>query len=57
MVGAYIKIVDHLTKQLFKPKLQLWDNEASAALKNKIIHNDIAYQMVPPGTHQRNAAE
>ena len=54
VVGAYIKILYHLTEHGFKPKLQLLDNEASTLLKNKILKNDIAYQLVPPGTHQRN---
>jgi hypothetical protein len=41
----------------FKPKLQTLDNEASVALKNYFTINDIAYQLVPPHCHQRNAAE
>jgi hypothetical protein len=39
------------------PKLQTLDNEALAALKNYFTVNDIAYQLVPPHCHRRNAAE
>jgi hypothetical protein len=38
-------------------KLQTLDNEASAALKNFLTVNDIAYQLVPPPCHRRNASE
>jgi hypothetical protein len=41
----------------FKPKLQTLDNEASTALKNFFTVNDIAYQLVPPHCHRRNASE
>jgi hypothetical protein len=40
-----------------KPKLQTISNEAYAALKNSLTVNDIAYQLVPPHCHRRNAAE
>jgi hypothetical protein len=40
-----------------KPKLQTLDNEASTALKNFFTEHDIAYQLVPPRCHRRNAAE
>ena len=32
-------------------------NEVSTTLKKKIVKNDIAYQLVPPGTQLRNASE
>ena len=57
VVGAYTKIVNHLTEHGFKPQLQLLDNEAPTALKNKSLKNYIAYQLVPPYTHQRMAEE
>jgi hypothetical protein len=46
-----------LTVKGFKPKLQTLDNEASTALKTFFTVNDIAYQLVPPHCHRRNAAE
>jgi hypothetical protein len=56
-VKAYDSINQELTDQGFKQKLQTLDNEASTALKNFFTINDIAYQLVPPHWHQRNAAE
>jgi hypothetical protein len=54
---AYDSIHQELTVKGFKPKLKTLDNEASTALKNFFTVNDIAYQLVPPHCHRRNAAE
>jgi hypothetical protein len=56
-VKAYNSVHQELTVKGFKPKLQALDNEASAALQNFFTVNDIAYQLVPPCCHRRNAAE
>jgi hypothetical protein len=56
-VKAYDSIHQELTVRGFKPKLQTLDNEASAALKNLFTVNNIAYQLVPPHCHRRNAAD
>jgi hypothetical protein len=56
-VKAYDTVHQELTVKGFKPKLQTLDKEASAALKNFFTVNDIAYQLVPPHFHRRNAAE
>jgi hypothetical protein len=56
-VKAYDSIHQELTVKGFKPKLQTLDNEASTALKNFFTANNIAYQLVPPHCHLRNAAE
>jgi hypothetical protein len=56
-VKAYDSVHQKLTVKGFKPKLQTLDNEASAALKNYFTINDIAYQLVPPHCHRRNAAK
>jgi hypothetical protein len=56
-VKAYDSIHQELTVKGFKQKLQTLDNEASTALKNFFTVNDIAYQLVPPHCHRRNAAE
>jgi hypothetical protein len=57
----WVKTYDHIHQELtakgLKPKLQTLDNEASAALKNFFTTNDVAYQLVPPHCHRRNAAE
>jgi hypothetical protein len=57
LVKAYDSVHQELTVKGFKPKLQTLDNEASAALKNFFTVNDIAYQLVPPHFHRRNASE
>jgi hypothetical protein len=56
-VNAYDSIHQELIVKGFKPKLQTLDNEASTALKNFFTVNNIAYQLVPPHCHRRNAAE
>jgi hypothetical protein len=56
-VRGYDTVHQELTVKGFKPKLQTLDNEASAALKNFFTVNGIAYQLVPPHCHCRNAAE
>jgi hypothetical protein len=56
-VKPYDTVHQDLTVKGFKPKLQTLDNKASAALKNFFTVNDIAYQLVPPRCHRRNAAE
>jgi hypothetical protein len=56
-VKAYDSVHQELTVKGFKPKLETLDNEASTALKNYFTVNDIAYQLVPPHCHRRNAAE
>jgi hypothetical protein len=56
-VKSYDSIHQELTVKGFKPKLQTLDNEASTALKNFFTVNKIAYQLVPPQCHRRNAAK
>jgi hypothetical protein len=56
-VKAYDSVHQEFKVKGFKPKLQTLDNEASTALKNFFTANDIAYQLVPPHCHRRNAAE
>jgi hypothetical protein len=56
-VKAYDVIHQELTVKGFKPKLKTLDNEVSTALKNLFTANDIAYQLVRPHCHRRNAAE
>jgi hypothetical protein len=56
-VKAYDTVQQEFTVKGFKPKLQTLDNEASTALKSFFTVNKIAYQLVPPHCHRRNAAE
>jgi hypothetical protein len=56
-VKAYNSIHQELTVKGFKPNFQTLDNKASNALKNFFTVNNIAYQLVLPQCHRRNAAE
>jgi hypothetical protein len=56
-VKAYDSIHQELTVKVVKPNLQTLDNKASTALKNFFTAHNIAYQLVPPHCHRRNAAE
>jgi hypothetical protein len=56
-IKAYDSIHQELIIKGFKPKLQTLNNEASTALKTFFTVNNIAYQLVPPHCHRRNAAE
>ena len=60
--GAEIKrgwtsIHEGLTRGGNQPKLYILDNEASADLKKGLKKYKLAYQLVPPHVHRRNAAE
>ena len=55
---AYNKIIQRLTNNKISVDLQILDNEASAEYKQSIKTNwNSNYQLVPPHTHQSNAAE
>jgi hypothetical protein len=54
---AYERILQRIPTD-FKPKLHIMDNEASKAIKDFLVRaNHMEYQLVPPHTHRRNAAE
>ena len=40
-----------------RPRIQRIDNECSTILQEYMTSENVAYQMVPPGIHRRNAAE
>jgi hypothetical protein len=56
-VKSYDQIHQELTAKGFKPKLQTFDNEASASLKHFFTANDVEYQLVLSHCHHHNAAE
>jgi hypothetical protein len=56
-VRAYTVLYRQLTDAGLKPNFQIMDNEASAAVKSFLKQNNIAYQLVSPYIHRRNAAE
>ena len=53
----YQKIIQHLIRRGFKPRLQRLDNEASKLFQDEMDNQQIQWQLVPPGNHRRNAAE
>ena len=57
IVQAYQKIIQHLTKRGFKPRLQRLDNEAYKILHDKMDKYQIQWKLVPTGNHRRNAVE
>jgi hypothetical protein len=56
-VKEYDSFHQELTIKGFKPNLQTLNNEASTDFKTLFTVNNIAYQLVPPHCHRRNAAE
>ena len=57
LVKAHDKLVKSLVQRGYSPKLHILDNEASQLLKEYNNESKIKYQLVPPHTHRRNAAE
>ncbi|KAL7475711.1 hypothetical protein ACHAW6_001620, partial [Cyclotella cf. meneghiniana] len=57
IVDAFNNIFSHLKSKGFKPKLNVLDNEASAAITEYLCNNDIKWQFIPPNEHHVNAAE
>ena len=57
IVQAYQKIIQHLTRRGFKPRLKRLDNESSKLLQDDMDKNQIQWKLVPPGNHSRNAAK
>jgi hypothetical protein len=56
-VKTFDIIRQELTVKGFEPKLQTLDNVISLTVKNYFTVKIIAYQLVPPQCHRRNAAE
>jgi hypothetical protein len=56
-VEAYDTVHQELTVKVFKTQLQTISNEASTDFKTFFTINDIAYLLVPPHCHRRNAVE
>jgi hypothetical protein len=57
IIRAYQVLHDCLVAAGLKPCLQKLDNEASHCLKQFLDNNNIAFQLVPPHLHRRNAAK
>jgi hypothetical protein len=57
ILTAYKTVHAQLCRSGLRPQLQRLDNECSAALKDYMREEHIDFQLVPPGSHRRNAAE
>jgi hypothetical protein len=57
IMSAYKTVHTKLCCAGLKPKLTRLNNENSTTLKTFLNKENIDYQLVPPGTHRRNAAE
>ena len=56
-IQVYDKLHAQLTQRRFQPRLHRLDNEASTALKNKIVNNECKFQLFPMYNHGTNYAE
>ena len=54
---GWTEIHDRLARHDNAPKLFILDNEVSFEFKKALDKKNIAFQLVPPHTHRRNAAE
>ena len=57
ILNGITKIHDKLRKRGLIPKFHNMDNEVSEDLKQYFEDSDIQFQLVPPHTHWKNAAE
>ena len=54
---AYTKIFEYLVSKGYKPKVNIMDNQATRAIKEYLITQNCALQLVEPHNHRVNAAE
>ena len=57
LLHAHQKFVTFLTQRGYKPNMHYLDNKSPQCIKSYDINNKITYQLVPPFSHRRNAAE
>lgn len=57
ILSAFQILHTHFVTAGLRPQLLQLDNKCSTALKTFLTKESINYQLVPPGLHQRNAAE
>ena len=56
-VAAYKDVYKYLESQVYKPTLNVTDNEFSKEVKNYVSSKDVNWQLVEPDNHQFNTAE
>ena len=57
ILAAFKSVLEEMKAAGLKPKLQRLDNECSKILKDFLEEEGIDFQLVPPHSHRRNAAE
>jgi hypothetical protein len=57
LIAAIQDIHNTLRKGGCQPQFHRMDNKCSQAIKEYFNHNNITYQLAPPGEHRTNAAE
>jgi hypothetical protein len=57
ILAAYQRVISLLKSRGLQLKLQKLGNQASQVLQQYMVEEHINFQLVPPGLHQRNAAE
>jgi hypothetical protein len=57
LTTAWTKLHGKLQSNGFAPELHILDDECSNELKKAFKKYNVAFQRVPPHSHQRNAAE
>jgi len=57
IVKAFDDVFSYLESKGFKPKFNVFDNEASHAITEYLRNKDIKWQFVPPNEHRVNTAE
>ena len=57
MIRTYKKVHYELANSGFKPATHSLDNEASEAIYTFYRQQSVAFQLVPPHMHKRNASE
>jgi hypothetical protein len=57
ILATYQRVISLLKSRGLQLKLQKLGNQASQVLQQYMVEEHINFQLVPPGLHQRNAAE
>ena len=57
IINAWLKIHSLLKVNGHEPQVHILDNECSCLMKEAFQKHGVKYQLVPPYTHRRNAAE
>ena len=57
IIAAFDNVFSYLEHKGFKPRFNVFDNEASSAITKYLCSQHIKWQFVPPKEHRINAVE